>query len=884
MATAVSLDPSYLANPRPSSPIKRNACSTTAANAPLHDRRQALLVDLDQVVPIVGIQYFQDFILPPLPCNSRAIKRTISSLRRKEVITGGRWKYWDKDPRDLNGVDPAHGGRLLEDAVFSAFETLSDDVKESFIAIGGPQASQDGQVEFRCNPSCVPVSQNRRESSLSRPDAYALLSDYISPIQWSDVVIPGEFKKNDIATDKLDDHEIVVDFFLRVTFSKRSDLGYDETMVRLPALSPLDKSVVYEIEVRDPTQTPVVKKYRTRRLISELGAISPRGRGTRVWEVDELDAGGNAVGTTTKVVKDTWGDEDRPIEGEIVAKIRDKAIAAGQGEDFKKYFMSTSRYGHVYVGEGDDARPDSTASFRLSRLDSPKIPINVPTLRIAVNPGHRAHVMTRQGPVATDADVQAQIPVEYSRYSAKVHHRIVYDEVGTPIFRAQSLRRAFQCIGHVLRGLDLMHRLGWVHRDISYGNILIVGKRGKITDLEYAKEDTDMSTHGIRTGTVYFMSREVDSHRYLHLAYKAATNGQVFALEQVDNDIEYNSESDCDSDAEDDEPTEAEHPPTPVAKPTVDSPAAAIPFRHNPLHDLESVVWLCFYLLLAATFKKEKVVGYTHKAVAAFAAHQDEVFRHVFTRQEMRLHIMNLNAKVDDIFSGLHPTVKEVAGHLLAMRAPLVEGFIAAEATMSAENPIPFTAGSRAVAEMGRHVFDIVNQLLSRKDLKILTEDDFRPQRPVWKQITPKAKPRLLPSPTADASTPQGANADPTAVNEVQDHGLASVHDQAGAIARPNTRSASSTLRRTTRSQSKKAQSSQATATGDDAGISSSIQESQPNTKGKGKAPHRTTRSQTANNADGNKTTETAVKKAKFRGGASPVEKATRSSRRGRNL
>lgn len=36
-----------------------------------------------------------------------------------------------------------------------------------------------------------------------------------------------------------------------------------------------------------------------------------------------------------------------------------------------------------------------------------------------------------------------------------------------------------------------MHELGWVHRDISFGNILIVGNVAKITDLEYSKRITD---------------------------------------------------------------------------------------------------------------------------------------------------------------------------------------------------------------------------------------------------------------------------------------------------------------------------------------------------------------------------------------------------------
>ena len=247
----------------------------------------------------------------------------------------------------------------------------------------------------------------------------------------------------------LQDYNTVVDFFLRTMFAKRTQLGYDGTMTRLPALSSLDQSVVYDIEVRDHSKTPVVKKYRTRRLISELGAIPLRGRGTRVWEVVELDTNDNPAGTRTWVLKDTWGDADRPLEGENLQKLRRKAAAINQGERFNTYFMSTSRYGHVYDDEGENARPDTTASFRLSRLDSPELPLGIPTLRVAVNPEHRALVMTRQGPIATEG---SKVEVEHARYPIKIHHRIIYNEVGKLIFQAKSLRKAFQCIGDVLQG------------------------------------------------------------------------------------------------------------------------------------------------------------------------------------------------------------------------------------------------------------------------------------------------------------------------------------------------------------------------------------------------------------------------------------------------
>lgn len=41
-----------------------------------------------------------------------------------------------------------------------------------------------------------------------------------------------------------------------------------------------------------------------------------------------------------------------------------------------------------------------------------------------------------------------------------------------------------------------MHKSGWVHRDLSAGNIIIVGGRGKITDLEYATREGQQGRAG----------------------------------------------------------------------------------------------------------------------------------------------------------------------------------------------------------------------------------------------------------------------------------------------------------------------------------------------------------------------------------------------------
>ena len=48
-------------------------------------------------------------------------------------------------------------------------------------------------------------------------------------------------------------------------------------------------------------------------------------------------------------------------------------------------------------------------------------------------------------------------------------------------------------------GLQAIHQAGWVHRDISAGNILMVDNVAKIADFEYAKKMSDISHHTLRT-------------------------------------------------------------------------------------------------------------------------------------------------------------------------------------------------------------------------------------------------------------------------------------------------------------------------------------------------------------------------------------------------
>ena len=43
--------------------------------------------------------------------------------------------------------------------------------------------------------------------------------------------------------------------------------------------------------------------------------------------------------------------------------------------------------------------------------------------------------------------------------------------------------------------LRLLRKLGWVHRDVSIGNILFSDGHAKLADLEYAKKMGDSKSH-----------------------------------------------------------------------------------------------------------------------------------------------------------------------------------------------------------------------------------------------------------------------------------------------------------------------------------------------------------------------------------------------------
>ncbi|KIP02045.1 hypothetical protein PHLGIDRAFT_79694, partial [Phlebiopsis gigantea 11061_1 CR5-6] len=121
-----------------------------------------------------------------------------------------------------------------------------------------------------------------------------------------------------------------------------------------------------------------------------------------------------------------------------------------------------------------------------------------------------------QKPVVGSVKAPKALGDKLLQHPAKIHYRLVYKEVGKTIDELRSMHDVFRCLGDIVKGLYHLHASGYVHRDISVGNILIVNGKGKLGDVEYAKAENDDSSHDIRTGTAFFMSTEVHHHAYLY--------------------------------------------------------------------------------------------------------------------------------------------------------------------------------------------------------------------------------------------------------------------------------------------------------------------------------------------------------------------------------
>ncbi|KAF4623082.1 hypothetical protein D9613_001538 [Agrocybe pediades] len=160
---------------------------------------------------------------------------------------------------------------------------------------------------------------------------------------------------------------------------------------------------------------------------------------------------------------------------------------------------------------------------------------------------------------------------EERKYAQRKQYRVVYKEVCDSVGDLKTLGEVMDVLEQMLIPLAFMFFAGWVHRDVSSGNLLAYKVDGrwqaKLSDLEYAKKfpptKINKDIKDPKTGTPYFMPIEILKQSYLYL--------------DLDS-IEATAGGD-----------------TPDAS---DAPAQPhVVVTHNFQHDLESLWWIILWTL-----------------------------------------------------------------------------------------------------------------------------------------------------------------------------------------------------------------------------------------------------------------------------------------------
>ncbi|TEB33877.1 hypothetical protein FA13DRAFT_1626649 [Coprinellus micaceus] len=316
------------------------------------------------------------------------------------------------------------------------------------------------------------------------------------------------------------DPRLLIGVFMAFLFASKEELGYDPNVTRLH-----DGQYVFRIPgSAQEDQVGRDQFYRTVRSLSVYWSNYIAGRHSRVWLVDILESPTSTKSRGRAVLKDVWLDEDALTERQIQDRLFRDIY------DFWTDPMveqSPIYKGLSYLGPELKALingPFESARFRdyflhieadwLGRA-SPKLPKDSSRIKFFLLPTSQESTAGTHRPVRSEVGVANDPTTQH--FTPRRQYRVVFKEICTPVDALATLGEVFDTLEQALTPLRLMFSAGWVHRDISAGNIMAekVGDtlRGKLCDLEYARRfpgDPGIIAVGdAKTGTAYFMPLEI---------------------------------------------------------------------------------------------------------------------------------------------------------------------------------------------------------------------------------------------------------------------------------------------------------------------------------------------------------------------------------------
>ncbi|KAL1677149.1 hypothetical protein EV122DRAFT_291336 [Schizophyllum commune] len=386
-----------------------------------------------------------------------------------------------------------------------------------------------------------------------------------------------------------EDRRILVDVYIRLCFATVSDLGFDPMVTLLPLC------------VEHTADTPQGGKARRYRIsvdgVNYIGTtevehhypVRAFGKCTRIFNAYKEDGSSDEA----LIIKDCWLYADWRTEYEIYKDIEAAILAYDWAnechpppknmrdleahkstrkvdprygtltpEQRMRFFSPIQCGGKVTVdGQEDNTRGTIAKGYQLSD-ERAMYPVGSHSVEGDGEDARRRPLWHANIKQRVDLWIPKEVIGCFFRLiNSRTHHRLVMHK-GQSLYDIANAKEAFSTLTDASYALFMLHCVQWLHRDISPDNIIrMPDGRGVLADLEFTQPASDPRMCNYRVGTPSYMALEVSMRKYMF-------------------------------------------PPS--------SLQGIPPWRYRDKHDLESIWWLCLWLLFRHIV--EKVAHETHNS------------------------------------------------------------------------------------------------------------------------------------------------------------------------------------------------------------------------------------------------------------------------------
>ncbi|EAU89722.2 other/FunK1 protein kinase [Coprinopsis cinerea okayama7 len=385
--------------------------------------------------------------------------------------------------------------------------------------------------------------------------------------------------------------DILVKVFISLFCATDQQLGFDPYVTLVE-----DHRFVYELPPNENRCKSLF--YRTIECISHPRPLRLRGRSTRVWKVEQVQSKKDhtrVAGTGEMILKDVSLSSDTATEYDIQNMMFNDMDKLASDPNWRKRdilkdcspeqleelegVLDSRRFRELFscVKEhhvGNSGLLVIPYSWRLPSVFLRPKKLSHPCYNVrtnaAVDSPSKDEVLNDDSSQAKDSE-EEMIPTQ--ALVPRRQCRLVFHHVYTPLLNIRTMGDAMDILKGCVLALRVMFCAGWVHRDLSPGNILAARTSAngpwqvKLSDLEYAKRfPSDYSPSSTpKTASPHF------------LAYEVATK-QPITFESHNEDTILGSE------------------PEDMADNEKMAPVSHLTDLHTFQHDLESIWWLSIWL------------------------------------------------------------------------------------------------------------------------------------------------------------------------------------------------------------------------------------------------------------------------------------------------